>query len=166
MIKAMDILHTAEKIMGSGKNLNPTQPDFISPGTFVTADIPGSGKRLYKVLSITGHDVAKVKNVETKKIYIIPLENLSAVLISDPFDDDSIKVYDKDFDPYKDNDDNKVDQIGVKKPDNELGDKIKSNGDKAGVYILGGKTPYSISRYDKSGQFSRQNSLLMRKYDR
>lgn len=156
MIKAMDIVHTAEKIMGnSGKNYDPTQPDFLVPGSFVSVDLPGAEGEVYKVLELSGDNFLKVQNLETKKFYKVPTELVSTVLIDDPFDDDSIKNFQLKKDPDKPSSDNKIDQVGVKAPDPDAKlpkrpKKPKNNGE----FILHGQPQYAQSRYVKSGQFT------------
>jgi hypothetical protein len=161
VIKAMDILHTAEKIMDGGKSIDPTKSGFMVPGAFVTADIPGSEDTIYRILSIEGNDIAKIKSLETKNVYDVPTEFLSLVLINDPFDDDSIKT-------FKDSGDTdglptaKINQVGVKKTT----DDPKEMPDKTGVYLLKGQPQYAQSRYNRRNQFANERSLDKRQYDR
>ena len=164
MIRAMDIVHTAEKIMSGGRGIDPTKSIFLVPGAFVTADIPKSGDKIYQVISLEGQDIAKIKNIETKKIYLVPTEFLSMVLINDPFSDiDSIKNFKNDKDDKDPSSGDKVNRIGIKKPEDP---EVKDTPEKAGVYLIGGQAPYSRSRYDRSNQFSRSQNFQNRKYDK
>ena len=157
----MDILHTAEKIMDGGKSIDPMKSIFLAPGSFVTIDIPGSGDSVYKVLSISGGDVARVKNTETKKIYEVPTEFVSIIALNDPYNIDDIK----NFRIKKDGDDGdgesdgqKVNRIGIKKP----GDiKTKDKQSKNGEYLINGQPQFAKSRYDKTDQLAK-NPLYTR----
>ena len=134
MIKAMDILHTAERLISNDQS----QSGFIVPGAYVTADVPGSGSSVYNVLSLGGRNFARVKNLVTGKLYQFPMDSLSVVLVDDPFDDNTVGAYriKRNEVPRK-----------TRKDDQPETKKSRSLGD----ILSTGQPPYSRSRYDKTG---------------
>lgn len=147
----MDILQTAEKIM-KGSQMLQSGPGshYLMPGTYCTADIPGSNRRVYKILSFENEGITRVKNVSTEKEYLIPREFLSAIMTDDAYNQDHIQ----NFLAAKEDEDSpeleklRVDRIGIKKP-GELSGKEKTSG----IDIIGNSGgSYNRSRYDKSNQ--------------
>lgn len=154
MIRAMDILQTAEKIMkgsqwNGGNTVNGTQ--YLTPGSYATADIPGSDHRVYKILSMESEGNARVKNIGTNKEYLIPVEFLCAIMTDDSYDYDGIDNYQiqDDEDDSSELEKFKVSQIGIKKP--VTNDKVKGNG----IDITGtSRDSYGMSRYDRTNQLA------------
>jgi hypothetical protein len=148
MIKALDILQTAENIIRGSQTLNPNDSNYMGPGSFVTVDLPGSGDQVYKVISHESEDTVKLENTKTKKIFVVPMEFLSVVLVDDPNDYEDINTF---LTKNKDDVDGlghyKVSQLGIKKPID-----LKTDSEKGGIYVLGNQSSYNRSRYDKTNQ--------------
>lgn len=152
MIKALDILQTAENIVRGSQALDPQDRNYLGPGAFVTIDLPGSDDKVYKVISHENEDTVKVQNVTTKKVYVVPIEYLSVILTDDPNDYEDINMFAIKKGKGDDEDipglgDYKVSQLGIKKPV-----ELKTDGEKGGIYLLGNQGQFSQSRYNKSSQ--------------
>lgn len=154
MIKALDILQTAENIVRGSQSLNPNDRNYLGPGAFVTVDLPGSGDDVYKIISHENEDTVKLQHMKTKKVYVVPTEFISVILTDDPNDYEDINTFVTTSKGSKDDKEDiaglghyKVNQLGIKKPI-----ELKTNNEKGGIYVLGNSGAYNRSRYDKSNQ--------------
>lgn len=157
MIKAMDILLMSERIMDGQSINNLNDPDYLTVGALVTADISGSEDTVYKVIELTGRDSVKIQSQKTQTFYSIPREFLSPVLINNPIDNVTTKVFkdsenDTDIESSSDelknrptDNSNTINQIRVKTP----GESLERNPKKTGVFLVRGQPQFAKSRFDR-----------------
>lgn len=157
MIKAMDILLMSERIMDGQSIDNLNDPDYLTIGALVTADINGSEDTVYKVIELTGRDSVKIQSQKTQIVYSVPREFLSPVLINNPINDVDIKFFkdlNKDTDTESPPDEIKnrptdnpdtINQIGVKTP----GESFEKKSKKTGIFLVHGQPQFAKSRFDR-----------------